>query len=188
MNSKKVYIYSGLAILGALGVYGYVSFKKRQEILKAQKEVLDEVQSGEEETIVTPTGSEITVDQATVPKNLDEILKNTPQVASKLLLNKTMFTKVPNVNVRLENFVNNGFINNSFGKIATSDVNVGKVIAVVEDKGKMKNPQGRVYKWFKIKPSQASIDAINKNKDFLQANRMLTSNLVLYYREDTLKL
>jgi hypothetical protein len=186
MDSKKVYIYSGIALLGAIGLYAYVSNRKRKEIIKAQAESIQA--DVEENTIITPTGDEISVEQATVPENLDAILKNNVQVASKLLSNKTLFTKVPDVRARLENYVNDGIITNRFGQIKESGVNVGKVISVVEDKGKMTNPQGRVYKWFKIKPSQQSIDAFNRNKTFLQANRMLTPKLELYYREDTLKL
>lgn len=185
MNAKKVYVYSGLALVGALGLYIYISKKKENQLKLAQV-----VTTTEDDTIKTPTGDEIDVDQATIPKELENILSKPTAIASKLLINKEMVTKVNDVKARLDNFVNNGFINNILGELKTSGINVGKVVGVVDDKNGAKNPQGRIYKWFKIKPSQESINEMNRNKAWYSPNisKAVQEKLFFYYREDTLNL
>lgn len=190
MDSKKIYIYSGLAILSALAIYGYVSNKKKQEEVLAQGEALqDEVDT----TLVTPTGSEIDINQAVLPKDLEIILSKTVTESSNLLRNKTVFSKLDGVKARNGNYVNNGIVNNIMGDIKPSGIKLGKVVSVINDKNNAKNPQGRVYRWIKVLPSQESIDEMNKNKSFLSPKLASASVYALakapfYYREDTIKL
>ena len=184
MNAKKVYVYSGLALFGALGLYIYISKRKQEMIEKAQV-----VTNTEEETLVTPTGDEINIEQATIPKDLENVLKNNIPIAQKILINKPMVTKINNVKARSSNRVNNGLVNNVIGEIKNSNVNVGKVVGLIYDKEDAKNPQGKTYKWFKIKPTQESIDEMNKNKSWYEPkkpNSKDIGNFIFYYREDTL--
>ena len=184
MNAKKVYVYSGLALVGALGLYIYISKKKENQLKLAQVVTITE-----EDKIKTPTGDEIDIEQATIPKDLENVLKNNIPIAEKLLINKEMATKIANVKARSTNQVNNGIVNNIVGEISNPNINVGKVVGLIYDENNAKNPQGKVYKWFKIKPSQESFDEMNKNKSWFKPKLPKvtdTGNWLMYYREDTL--
>jgi hypothetical protein len=59
---------------------------------------------------------------------------------------------------------------------------------VVEDKGKLTNSEGKVYKWFKIKPAQITLDEMNRNKAFLTRVFLPEYSEVIFVREDTVTL
>ena len=66
---------------------------------------------------------------------------------------------------------------------------LGTVIQVVDDKGKLLNPQGKVYKWFRVKPAQITLDDMNRNKDFLTHVFLPDSTgKEIFVREDAIKL
>lgn len=182
MNSnKKLYLYSGLAIALAVGVYAVITKKKLLPTTSNQ----DLQDSG----VVTSTGNTITKEQAEIPSDLLEILKKTSKEATTTLNGKPIYTKLPNVLVRRDNYVNNGFFNNVMSKITDSSFLLGNVIEVKEDKGLIKNADGRIYKWFRIKPNQATLNEMNENKDFLTSNFLPnTTGKEIYVREDALKL
>ena len=74
-------------------------------------------------------------------------------------------------------------------KINDSGFLLGTIIEVKEDKGLLRNFDGRIYKWFRIKPNQATLNEMNKNKDFLTSKFLPNSTgREIYVREDALKL
>jgi hypothetical protein len=186
MNAdKKLYLYSGLAIVGA--IIAYVVITKKKPLPTTPNEEIEETEEENEDVVVTPSGDEITLEQANIDSNLTEILK-LPLAQIKLkMLNKKVYTKLDNVNPRTQPFVNNGVINNTYGgKIADKNSYIGIVKDVVQDSGKLKNPQGNVYKWFKVSGSKEAIDSINKTKNLW--NIPLNYGITFYVREDTIKL
>jgi hypothetical protein len=122
-----------------------------------------------------------------IDKNLQEILNMSISNAKLKLLNKNIYTKLDNVTPRTTSTVNNGVLNNSYGgKIADKNTKIGIVKDIVEDLGKLKNPQGNVYKWFKVLGSKEAIDSINNTKSWW--NTSLSNGATFYVREDVIKL
>jgi len=184
-NDKKLYLYSGLAIVGALISYvAIVYVRKTPNNLDNAAEIKD----AETTVSVTSTGEVIDKAQSTVPLSLIEILKKTSAQATTSLINKPIYTKLDDVKVRYSNYVNNGFISNIASSLTNTGTLIGNVVQVVEDKGKLKNNDGRIYKWFKIKPSIVAIEDMNRNKSFL--THVFSANLPIpfFVREDTIKL
>jgi hypothetical protein len=186
MNSdKKMYLYSGLAIVGALVAYVIITKKKPSPTDSEGTGTTDT----ETTVAVSTTGEVIDQSQVIIPVDLANILKKTSAQATALLINKPIYSKLDNVKVRMDNFVNNGVVNNIMSTINNKGTLLGNVIQVVDDKGKLTNPEGKIYKWFKIKPSQVALDDMNKNRDFL--TRLFlpsTTGGVFYVREDTVRL
>jgi hypothetical protein len=181
-DDKKLYLYSGLAI--ALSVVAYVVITEKK---KLKSDPSKDNNTDNNLDVTTSTGDTITMEQALIDKNLQEIL-NTPISNVKLkLLNKSIYTKLDNVTPRTTPNVNNGVINNSYGgKIVDKDTKIGIVKDIVEDSGKLKNPQGNVYKWLKVLASKEAIDSINNTKNFWNAS--LSNGITFYVREDVIKL
>lgn len=186
MNSdKKLYLYSGLAIVGSLVAYVLITKKKTLPTSSEGTGTPDP----ETNVAVTTTGEVIDIEQTIIPTTLADILKKTSAQATVALINKPVYTKLDNVKVRNENYVNNGIINNIMSTITNKGMLLGNVIQVVDDKGKLKNADGRVWKWFKIKPAQITLDEMNRNKDFLTHVFLPDSTgKVIYVREDVVKL
>jgi hypothetical protein len=183
MNDKKLYMYSGVAIAMAIVAYFVITRKAKQKSGEAKVE----------ETVVTNTGSEITLDQAVLPAQLSVIFNLPLREAVKKIGNKNVFTKVPNVNARKGANVNNGFVNNSYGVIAEKNINVGKVIALAEDLNGAKNSDGRIYKWVKVNLTQDARKSINASPKESLLNSVVgsipaTGNAFAYFREDTITL
>jgi len=187
MNSdKKLYLYSGLAIGLAVVAYFVITNKKP---LPSVSDEDSENTDAETDVAVTTTGEVIDNEQVVIPASLTEILNKTSTQATLDLINKPIYTKIDDVKVRYANFVNNGIVNNIMSTITNRGTLLGNVIQVVDDKGKLKNPQGKVYKWLKIKPAQITLDDMNRNKNFLtQVFLPNSTGKVIYVREDTVKL
>lgn len=182
MNSnQKLYLYSGLAI--ALSVVAYVVITEKKKLKSDPSKDTTE----DEKNVETSTGDTITVEQAIIDKNLQEILDLPISNGKIKLLNKNIYTKLDNVTPRTTPFVNNGMVNNSYGgKIVDKDTKIGIVKDIVEDSGKLKNRKGNVYKWFKVLASKEAIDSINNSKSWW--NPSLKSGITFYVREDVIKL
>jgi hypothetical protein len=165
-GDKKLYLYSGLAI--ALAVVAYVVITKKKPLLDTADATV-EGEEVEEEIVVTPSGDTITTEQASIDPALSDILK-LPLAQIKLkMLNQKVYTKLDNVNPRQSPYVNNGwFVNNGVGgKITQKGTYAGIVTDVAQDKGLMANSQGKVYVWFKIKPSAEAIKQIKEDTPIL---------------------
>jgi hypothetical protein len=186
MNSdKKLYLYSGLAIAGA--IVAYVIITKKKPLISNEEG--SGVPDAETTVSVTTTGEVIDQNQVLIPTTLVEILKKTSAEATAKLINKPIYTKLDNVKIRRENFVNNGIINNIMSTITNRGTLLGNVIQVVDDKGKLTNPDGKVYKWFRIKPAQITLDDMNRNKGFLTHVFLPnTTGKEIFVREDTVQL
>lgn len=185
-GDKKLYLYSGLAI--ALAVVAYIVITKKKPLSNSSNEGKENT---DEETAVavTTTGEVVQQEQVAIPETLSKILNKTSAEATKLLINKPIYTKLDEVKVRYENFVNNGVFNNVMSTITNKGTLLGNVIQVVEDKGKLANADGRVLKWFKVKPASITLDEMNRNKSFLTHKFLPESTgKVIYVREDTVKL
>jgi hypothetical protein len=183
-NNKKLYVYSGLVIVASLVAYALITRKKSGSSSATQ----NEESNSETDTVVTSTGDVINNEQSVIPKSLLDILKGTSSQATLLLKNKPIYTKIDNVKVRSENYVNNGLLNNVMSEVTNSDFLLGNVIEIMDDKGKLKNNEGRVFKWFKIKPTQETLDEMNRNKNFLSAKFLPTTTKQIFVREDVVKL
>jgi hypothetical protein len=185
MNSdKKLYLYSGLAIVGALVAYVIITKKKPLPSSSEGSENTDPNKG----VAVTSTGQVIDKNQVVIPSALAEILKKTSSEATVALINKPIYTKLDDVKVRNDSYVNNGIVNNIMSTISNKGTLLGKVMQVVEDKGKLTNSEGKVYKWFKIKPAQITLDEMNRNKAFLTRVFLPEYSEVIFVREDTVTL
>lgn len=180
MNSdKKLYLYSGLAIASAILIYIVVTKNKKSPI--TSNETKDE---NEEAIVVTPSGDTISEEQNTIQSDLQNILK-LPLAQIKLkMLNQKLYTKVDNVNPRQTPYVNNGwFVNNGVGgRITQKGTFAGIVTDVSKDQGLLKNTNGNVYTWFKIKPSSEAIEQIKNDRNILLGTKTDT----FWLREDTI--
>ena len=180
MNTdKKLYLYSGLAI--ALSVVAYVVITKKK---KGSSDPSITVKPD----VTTTTGDVISNEQAVIDSSLQEILNKSLSEANAILKGKPVFTKLDNVQVRNDSFVNNGIVNNIMSSISNKGTLLGNVIAVVEDKGRLTNTSGKVFRWLKIQPAQITLDDMNKNKDFLTRKFLPQYKEVIYVREDVIKL
>ena len=165
-GDKKLYLYSGLAIV--LAVVAYVVITKKKPLPTTSDEGT-KTEEENDDVIVTPNGDIITSEQAIIDPALTEILK-LPVAEIKLnMLNKKLYTKIDNVNPRQTPYVNNGwFVNNGVGgRIIKKGTFAGTVTDVAKDKGSMSNSQGRVYIWFKIKPSAEAVKQIKDDSNIL---------------------
>jgi hypothetical protein len=182
-EDKKLYLYSGLAI--ALAVVAYVVITNKKPLAKpADASSSKEEEEEESDLVVTPSGDTITPEQAIIDPTLTEILK-LPLAQIKLkMLNKKVYTKLDNVNPRTTPYVNNGwFVNNSVGgKITQKGTLAGIVTDVAQDEGKMSNSQGKVYIWFKIKPSAQAIKQIKDDSNIFLG----TKRGAFWLREDVI--
>ena len=186
MGDKKLYLYSGLAIVTAIVAYMIITNKKTLPTSSSEGTGVPD-ESG---TVATTTTGEI-VDQSQViiPATLVDVLKKTTPQANAILINKPVYTKLDNVKVRSDSYVNNGFVSNVMSTITNRGTLLGTVIQVKDDKGKLVNADGRVYKWFRIKPSQIALDDMNRNKSFLTHVFLPDSTgKEIYVREDTIKM
>jgi len=176
-------MYSGVAIATAIVAYFVITRKSKT----SGKDALIE------ETVLTDTGTEISVEQATLPIELEAVFNLPLKEAVKKIGNKNVYTKVADVKARKGANVNNGFVNNAYGTIADKNTNVGKVIAISEDSNGAKNVKGRVYKWVKVNLSQDARKSINKSPNESLLNTISSSlpstgNVFAYFREDTITL
>lgn len=181
-GDKKLYLYSGLAI--ALAVVAYVVITKKKPLLETPEASTVETEEEEENIVVTPSGDTITTEQASIDPALSDILK-LPLAQIKLkMLNQKVYTKLDNVNPRITPYVNNGwFVNNGVGgKITQKGTYAGIVTDVAQDKGLMANSQGKVYIWFKIKPSAEAVKQIKEDTPILLTAKTDT----FWLREDVI--
>jgi hypothetical protein len=170
MNSdKKLYVYSGVAIAAAIAAYFVITKKSK----------LNRKDTIVEETVVTDTGFEISIEQALLPTQLQPIFKLPLKEAVKILGNKNVYTKVDNVTARKSPFVNNGILNNRWGTISDKKTLVGRVTAIAEDKNGAKNADGRTYKWVKVNLSANAKKSIGASENY---------TIPAYVREDTITL
>jgi hypothetical protein len=178
-NDKKLYLYSGLAI--ALSVVAYVFITKKK---KSDTDPTNDVKPD----VTTTTGDVISNEQVVIDSSLQEILNKSLSEANAILKNKPVYTKLDNVQVRSDSFVNNGIVNNIMSSISNKGTLLGNVIAVVEDKGRLTNTSGKVFKWLKINPAKVTLNDMNKNKDLLTRKFLPEYKEVIFVREDVVKL
>lgn len=184
-KDKKIYLYSGLAIVGA--IVAYVLITKKKPLASSSNEGSG-VPDPETTVATTTTGEVVDQSQVNIPKTLSGILKKTSAQVTVDLINKPVYTKLDDVKVRDSNYVNNGIINNIMSTITNRGTLLGNVIQVIDDKGSLKNNDGRVYKWFRIKPAQVTLDEMNRNKSFLTHSFLPETTKEIYVREDVVRL
>ena len=92
-EDKKLYLYSGLAIVGAIIAYVIITKKKPLVASSEGAGVPDE----ETTVAVTTTGEVIDQEQVVIPATLAEILKKTSAQATVALINKPVYTKLDDV-------------------------------------------------------------------------------------------
>jgi hypothetical protein len=183
MNDKKLYTYSGVAIAMAIVAYFVITRKGKKGTSEAKVE----------ETVVTDTGTEITIEQAVLPTQLADIFNLPLKEAVKKIGNKNVYTKLDNVKARKGANVNNGVVNNAYGTISAKKTLVGKVVAIGEDLNGAKNANGRIYKWVKVNLSPDARKSINESPkesllNTISGNLSLNGSIPAYFREDTITL
>jgi len=174
MNSdKKMYLFSGLAIALAVVAYVVITRKKKSDT--------DPI-SNEQPDVTTPTGDVITNQQAVIYKSLEKIINQPLAQVKAQMLGKSIYSKVDNINPRQTPYVNNGwFINNTVnGRITQKGTFAGTVTDVAKDSGSMSNAQGRVYIWFKVKPSAEAVKQIKDDRNIFLGTKTDT----FWLRED----
>lgn len=179
MNSdKKIYLYSGLAIVLSVVAYVVITRKRKLDTDPSLNVHPD---------VTTPTGDVISGEQAVLDPTLSEIIKLPLIQAKAKMLGKDIYTKVENVNPRQTPYVNNGWlVNNGVGgRITQKDTLIGTVTDVVNDKGSLRNNLGDIYKWFKINPSNEAVKQIKEDSNILIGG---TKTKTFYVREDVIKI
>jgi hypothetical protein len=176
-----------LAIALAVVAYAVITTKKKLDTDSTTntKEEEETVETNTED-LVTVTGDTITPEQAVIESELKEILKLTiPEIKLKML-NKSIYTKLDNVNPRQTPYVNNGwFVNNGVGgRILQKGTLIGRVIDVAQDKGLLTNNEGKVFTWFKVKPSPQAVKQIDEDANILLG----TKKGDFWVREDVVNL
>jgi hypothetical protein len=99
-------------------------------------------------------------------------------------------SKVSNAKLRTEYKVNDGKINNLYGEVPTFNTEIGVVLdKPYDDQNKQINPATKqVYKWLKVKITQAVYDEIQDNqRGFWTRDKVRKVPFQLFVREDTVK-
>lgn len=117
--------------------------------------------------------------------------KPDPKLAELVKANKivgaTLISKVKNVKLRHQAYVNDGAINNRYGEAPEANMNIGTVLSVSDDLTKNINPAtSQPFKWFRIKIDKDLWTEIQTN----QRNWWTREKIVpaqLFVREDTVK-
>jgi hypothetical protein len=113
---------------------------------------------------------------------LDELVKAGQVVGA------TLVSKVKNVKLRHQAYVNDGAVNNRYGEAPEANMTIGTVISVVDDLTKNINPAtSQPYKWFKIKIDKALFNEIQTNQRNIATRQTLVPSQ-LFVREDTVKI
>jgi hypothetical protein len=113
---------------------------------------------------------------------LDELVKAGQVVGA------TLVSKVKNVKLRHQAYVNDGAVNNRYGEAPEANMNIGTVVSVVDDLTKNINPAtSQPYKWFKIKIDKALFNEIQTNQRNIATRQTLVPSQ-LFVREDTVKI
>jgi hypothetical protein len=120
--------------------------------------------------------------QETPDPKLDELIKAGKAVGA------TLVSKVKNVKLRHQAYVNDGVVNNRYGEAPEANMAVGQVLSVVDDLTKNVNPAtSNPYKWFRIKIDKNLYDEIQKNQRSILTRETIVPSQ-LFVREDTVKL
>jgi hypothetical protein len=113
---------------------------------------------------------------------LDELVKAGQVVGA------TLVSKVKNVKLRHQAYVNDGAVNNRYGEAPEANMTIGTVVSVVDDLTKNINPAtSQPYKWFKIKIDKALFNEIQTNQRNIATRQTLVPSQ-LFVREDTVKI
>jgi hypothetical protein len=99
-------------------------------------------------------------------------------------------SKVSNAKLRTEYKVNDGVINNLYGEVPKFNTEIGEVIdKPYDDQNQQINPAtNKVYKWLKVKITQAVYDEIQDNqRGWWTRDRIRKVPFQLFVREDTVK-
>ena len=100
-------------------------------------------------------------------------------------------SKVSNVKLRTEYKVNDGVINNLYGEVPKYNTEIGVVLdKPYDDQNQQINPAtNKVYKWLKVKITQAVYDDIQDNqRGWWTRDRVRKVPFQLFVREDTVKI
>jgi hypothetical protein len=100
-------------------------------------------------------------------------------------------SKVSNAKLRTEYKVNDGRINNLYGEVPQFNTEIGEVIdKPYDDQNQQINPAtNKVYKWLKVKITQAVYDDIQDNqRGWWTRDRVRKVPFQLFVREDTVKI
>lgn len=135
-----------LAVLSAsIVVGGYYFFKTRPRKygLENEEAEIDFVNANGKRTLISDLKYQTELTRQLMFRNYDKFI------------NKSVFTKLPNVNVRKSPEIKNGIFGNKAGQIANFNTFLGKVVEVKRDKS------GK-YLWF-------GINEINANRNLQKA-------------------
>ena len=113
---------------------------------------------------------------------LDELVK------SGKVAGATLVSKVKNVKLRHQAYVNDGAVNNRYGEAPEANMTIGTVVSVVDDLSGNVNPATSIpYKWFKIKIDKDLFNEIQTNQRNWATRQTLVPSQ-LFVREDTVKI
>jgi hypothetical protein len=175
--NKKYLIYGAVGVVVLIAIY-YATKSPDQP-------TNDEGIPSEDE----PTSSsDKTKEQITIDPKLASITQQKNWV--KNVIGKSVYSKLDNVKLRKNEFVNDGLINNLYGEVEKKDTLLGVVKGAYLDKGKATNPATKSpYNWFQIKLSDAVYEDIQKNqKNFATRDLFKAPNVYVFVREDVIKL
>lgn len=129
MKNKKVIIGLGLLAVGALGYLALKNKKNKEQVISEESEAdFDFENAGGNglSNIINRPKKIIKV------KDYQALLKNgNLNELKKYLIGKNIYTLQNDVNLRMENYVNNGVLNNISGTIKNKGLYIGKVKDVV---------------------------------------------------------
>lgn len=177
MKTDKALKITFYALLGLGAILGASLLLKGKDDGKGEGEDNPEIDADIENEEV------ISEEQKKVPPKVVAAAKD-----KKLAKGIKVYTKIPNIKGRSQNFVNNGLINNIVWEGEQAGEYLGVVSTTAPDRGGMKDSEGKVYTWFKISLDSKAWNRHNETKNFLTKQIAMTpSNSWAWFREDTLK-
>jgi hypothetical protein len=175
--NKKYLIYGSIGVVILIAIY-YAT--KSPETPIADEDIVEEGDP--------TTSKEKTKEQTTLDPKLATIIQDKNWV--KNIIGKSVYSKLDNVKLRKNEFVNDGLINNLYGEVEKKDTLLGVVKGAFLDKGKATNPATKSpYNWFQIKLADSVYNDIQKNqKNFATRDLFKAPNVYVFVREDVIKL
>lgn len=173
--NKKYLIFGGVAVILGMGVY--LLLQKDDKNKDASTDTTDK--TSEEDS------SRISKEQKTMDVNL-------MKVQPKTVVGKKVYSKIDDVSLRLQPFVNNGIINNEWSKIPDKNTLIGVVKNQATDSGKMRNSStNKPYIWYLVELNEKAWNTANDLKSIVTKTLFpykYATNKKYWIREDTIKI
>jgi hypothetical protein len=176
--NKKYLIYGSIGVVVLIALY-YAT--------KSPNKPITDEENVESEGDPT-TSKDKTKEQTTLDPKLASITQEKNWV--KNIKGKNIYSKLDNVKLRKNEYVNDGIINNLYGTVDNNGTLLGVAVGAYLDRGKATNPVTKApYNWLQIKLADSVYNDIQKNqRNFATRDLFKAPNIYVFVREDVIKL